>query len=284
MGAIGAGTSLLGGLFGSNAAQKAAEEQIAAEKQAESFLQDQEKTGLQNYSPYLTAGGTATTTLGSLLGTPGQGLLTPWTQQFKAPTAAEAEQTPGYQFQLQQGLNATQNSAAGRGGLLSGRTLADLNNYAQGTAATNYQNTFNNANTEYQSAYNSFLNNQNSQYSRLMGLSGEGLTAAQGAGGLIQGVGGDIASLMGAQGAAKAAGTIGSANAWSGAMSGVGNSLMGAMSLGSLNGNSGPMTGFNPNLWMGGPQYMPGGGTPSAPFTGLTLPGGSTTSLSSLSF
>lgn len=283
---IGAGTSLLGGLFGSNASSKAAQEQIQAEKEAESFLQDQEKQGLGNYSPYLTSGSTATTTLGSLLGTPGQGLLTPWTQQFTAPTAAEAEQTPGYQFQLQQGLNATQNSAAGRGGLLSGRTLADLNNYAQGTASTNYQNTFNNDFTQYQSAYNSFLNNQNNQYSRLMGVSGQGLTAAQGAGNLIQGVGGDIASLIGAQGAASAAGTIGSANAWSGAMSGIGNSFMGGMSLGALNGNnSGPSTGFNPNIWMGTPSYMPGSGpSPSAPFSPLNIPGGGTTSLSSLSF
>jgi hypothetical protein len=150
-----------------------------------------------------------------MLGTPGKGLLTPWDQQFTAPTAAQAEQTPGYQFQLNQGLNAVQNSAAGRGGLLSGGTLAGLNNYAQGVASTNYQNTFNNALTQYQSAYQTFLNNQNNTYSRLMGLSGQGLLAAGGAGNLISGVGGDIASLYGQQGAAGAAGTIGQANAYS---------------------------------------------------------------------
>jgi hypothetical protein len=238
MGAIMGGSSLLGGLFGSSAASTAAKEQEQAEQQGINFLGNEQSTGLANYQPYLSAGGTATNTLSSLLGTPGQGLLTPWSGTFTAPTAAQAEATPGYQFQLQQGLSAAQNSAAGQGSLLSGRTLADLNNYAQGTASTNYQNTFNNSLTQYQSAYNTFLNNQNNQYSRLMGLSGEGLTAAQGAGNLLSNLGGDTASLMGAKGAAAAAGTIGSANAWSGALSGMSNGLMSGMTLGMLSGNS----------------------------------------------
>ena len=244
VGALGAGTSLLGGLFGSSAAEQAAQEQAAAEQKGINYLQGEQSTGLANYQPYLNAGQGATNTLSSLLGTPGQGLLTPWSGTFTAPTAAQAEQTPGYQFQLQQGLSAAQNSAAGRGGLLSGRTLADLNNYAQGTASSNYQNTFNNSLTQYQSAYNTFQNNQNNEYSRLMGMSGEGLTAAQGAGNLLSNLGGDVASLYGAQGAAKAAGTIGSANAWSSALNGVSSSMMGGLMLGSLSGN-GPFVNRN---------------------------------------
>jgi len=267
-----AGTSLLGGLFGSNAAQEAAKEQQAADQKGIDYLGQEQKTGLANYSPYLSAGSTASGTLSSLLGTPGQGLLTPWTQQFTAPTAAQAEQTPGYQFQLQQGENAVQNSAAGRGGLLSGRTLADLNNYAQGTASTNYQNTFNNAATQYQSAYNTFQNNQNNQYSRLMGVSGQGLQAAQGAGSLLSNLGGDTASLYAGQGAAAAAGTIGAANAWSGAMSGVGNAVSSGLTLNSLNGSGGggpPTTGYNPSLWMGNGSS---GGSTAAPFSPLQMP------------
>lgn len=238
MGAISAGTSLLGGIFGSNASSKASEEYQKSLEQAQQFMQGQEKQGLQNYQPYLNAGANATTSLQSLLGTPGQGLLTPWTQQFTAPTAEEAAQTPGYQFQLQQGQNAMQNSAAGQGSLLTGRTLADLNNYAQGTASTNYQNTFNNSLTQYQSAYNTFLNNQNNTYSRLMGMSNQGLNAAGGAGNLMTGMGGDIASLMGQKGAAQAAGTIGSANAWSGALSGIGNTAQNFGTLSMLNGSN----------------------------------------------
>lgn len=249
---IGAGGSIFGGLFGGNASQKAAQQYIQALKQGQTFLQGQEQQGLENYQPYLSTGGTAARTLGDLTGTPGEGLLTPWTEQFKAPTAEEAAGTPGYQFQLQQGLNAVQNSAAGRGGLLSGRTLADLNNYAQGTASTNYQNTFQNKYQQYQSAYETFLNNQNNTYQRLMGLSGQGLQAAGGAGNLISNIGGDIASLYGQQGAARAQGTIGAANAYGSILPGISNSIMNGLTLSSLGGFSGG----------GG-----GGGLPGVPVT-----------------
>jgi hypothetical protein len=281
---VSAGASLLGGLFGSSAAEKAAQQQQAAEQKGINLLNNDQTQGMANYSPYLQAGSTASNTLSSLTGTPGQGLLTPWTQQFTAPTAAQAEATPGYQFQLQQGENAAQNSAAGQGSLLSGRTLASLNNYAQGTASTNYQNTFNNAQTQYQSAYNTFQNNQNNQYSRLMGVAGQGLQAASGAGNLLSNLGGDQASLLGAQGAAQAAGTIGAANAWSGALGGVGNAAMTGttmMQLGALNGQGGmpgsDSTGFNSSIWGGSPSYMPagGGGGTAAPYTGLQMPPGS---------
>lgn len=286
--AVAGGASLLGGLFGSKASTQASKEQIAAEQKAENYLGGELNTGLGNYSPFLSAGQGATTTLSSLLGTPGQGLLTPWTQQFTAPTAAQAAATPGYQFQEQQGLSAAQNSAAGQGGLLSGRTLANLNNYAQGVASTNYQNTFNNALTGYQSAYNTFQNNQANQYSRLMGLSGQGLQAAQGEGGLISGVGGDIASLMGAQGASQAAGTVGSANAWSNALGGVSNSVMGGLTLNALNGNSAfgsnlpsaDSASYNPNIAMQNGSLPTSYATPSAPYSPFSLPPGSSSSSS----
>src|SRR5579872_7262539 len=262
---ISAGTSLLGGLFGSSASSQASQEYMQALQQAQKYLQGQETQGLNNYSPYLSAGATASGTLSQLMGTPDSGLLANWKGQFTAPTAAQAEATPGYQFQLQQGESAMQNSAAGQGSLLSGRTLADLNNYAQGTASTNYQNVFNNSLAQYQSAYNTFLNNQNNQYSRLMGLSGQGLQAAGGAGNLISGMGGDIASLMGQQGAAQAQGTIGSANAWSGALSGIGNAFSNYGMLSQLNG-SGNSPFATPGLNVLQPSYMPGGGpAPVAP-------------------
>src|SRR5258708_25388143 len=124
--------SLFGGLFGGNASSKASEQYINGLKQAQGQLVSTENQGLQQFQPYQQAGTQASGMLSQMLGTPGQGLLTPWTQQFKAPTEAEAEQTPGYKFQLQQGENALQNSAAAQGGLLSGGTLAGLNNYAQG--------------------------------------------------------------------------------------------------------------------------------------------------------
>lgn len=242
IGAIASGAgSLFGGLFGGHSASKASQQYIQALQQAQKYLGGELNQGLGNYAPFLNAGQGAARTLGDLMSTPGQGLLTPWNQTFTAPTAAQAEATPGYQFQLQQGENAMQNSAAARGGLLSGRTLADLNNYAQGQASTNYQNTFNNALTQYQSAYNTFLNNQNNQYQRLMGLSGQGLQAAGGEGNLINSIGGDIGSLYGQIGAARAQGTIGAANAYGSILPGIGNAFTQYATLRGLNpGTMGP--------------------------------------------
>jgi hypothetical protein len=259
--AVGGLGSIFGGLFGANASQEAAQQYEQALQQAENYLQGQETQGLANYQPYLNAGQGATNTLASLLGTPGQGLLTPWTQQFQAPTAAQAAQTPGYQFQLQQGENAMQNSAAGQGSLLTGRTLANLNNYAQGAASTNYQNTFNNALTQYGTAYQSFLNNQQNQYGMLSGLSGEGLNAAGNAGNFMSGMGGDIASLMGQKGAAQAQGTIGAANAYGSILPGIANSLSGYGMLSMLNGMGGGGGYGGGYGGMGG--ELPGGGWPS---------------------
>ena len=70
-----------------------------------------------------------------------------------------------------------------------------------------------------------------------MGLSGQGLQAAGGAGNLISGIGGDIASLYGQQGAARAQGTIGQANAYGSILPGIGNSLLNYGLLSSLNGS-----------------------------------------------
>lgn len=50
---------------------------------------------------------------------------------------------PGYQWRLQQGLEATQNAAVARRMGMSGNTLAALNNYAQGAASQEFNNSYN---------------------------------------------------------------------------------------------------------------------------------------------
>ena len=52
--------------------------------------------------------------------------------------------TPGYQFQLQQGLTGTQRTAAAGGMLNSGNTLAALTQYGQNYASTSYEQQFSN--------------------------------------------------------------------------------------------------------------------------------------------
>lgn len=237
--------SLFGGIMGSNASKKAAQQQIEADQKGIGTIQGSETSALGQLSPYTSAGSKATGSLSDMLSTPGQGLLTPWTQQFTAPTADQAAATPGYQAQLKAGEDALQNSAAARGGLLSGRTAADLNSYAQGLASTNYQNTFQNSLQQYQSAYNTFQNNQANTYNRLFGVSGQGLQAANSAANVNMGAGQDIAGLQSAQGAAAAGGTLGSANAWSNAIGGIAGAAGQAFS---------PLSRMNPmgNTWNNG--------------------------------
>lgn len=86
------------------------------------------------------------------------------------PTQQQLENTPGYQFQLQQGENAITNSAAAQGLSQGGSTLAALTQYGQGLAGTYYQNAFNNAQSQFQT-------NQNATLGNLSALIGSGNTA-----------------------------------------------------------------------------------------------------------
>lgn len=204
--------------------------------QALAFQKEQWAKQQQNLEPYLAAGTGAINTLSQLTATPGQGLLTPWTGTFTAPTAEQAMQTPGYQFQLQQGQQALENSAAARGGLLTGGTAKGIEQYAQGLASTNYQQAYQSALTEYQTAYNTFQGNQTNLYNRLAGVAGSGQTAATTLGQEGQAAAsnvGNISLTAGAQqgqalmnaGTATASGYAGIANALQGGISGVQGSL-----------------------------------------------------------
>jgi len=56
---------------------------------------------------------------------------------------SKLEATPGYQFRLNQGMQALERSAAARGNLLSGNTLAAAQEFGQGLASQEYQNRLN---------------------------------------------------------------------------------------------------------------------------------------------
>jgi len=227
------GGSLISGIFGAqagkaqaNAAKYAAGLQYNLGEQQLGQNQAQFNTTQQNIAPWLQAGKQGIGTLSSLLNTPGQGLLTPWTQQFQAPTAAQAAQTPGYQFALEQGQNAVQNSAAARG------AAKTLDQYSQGLASQTYADTYNRALAEYQQNYNIFQGNQTNQFNRLASLSGVGQTAATNLGGQsnqASQIGANIAGTIGGQvggsiqnaGAATASGYAALGNAFGSAGSNI---------------------------------------------------------------
>lgn len=68
---------------------------------------------------------------------------TPKYGPFSAPTLADAEKDPGYQFARDQGSKALENSAAGRGVLRTGGTLKDILEYGNKFGEQNYNGVFN---------------------------------------------------------------------------------------------------------------------------------------------
>lgn len=117
---LGAGASIFGASKESGAANSAAQLQL------EMFNKEQ-----QNLSPYMNAGASAI---------PGElGALNSLQAGFNPANLA---QTPGYQFQLQQGEQAVIDQATATGGVGGGNTLKALTQFGQGLASTTYQQQF----------------------------------------------------------------------------------------------------------------------------------------------
>lgn len=237
------GTLAAGGVassvIGANAAGKAANQQVSAEQQAIN-----QTTAAQ--APYLSAG---TTSLAQLMkglqnGTFGAGSI----PAFSAPTAAQAEATPGYQFTQQEGDKGILAGAAAAGGAINGGTLKSLAGYNSNLATTTYGNTFNQSLQTYAAA----LQGQQQAYNQIYQPSalGEAATQNQNA---------SLSQLLQAQGNSQAAGTIGAANAINSGIGNVTNGIAGTLTLGQLLGSGG--SGAGPvTIPTGAPVYNPATG------------------------
>lgn len=82
-----------------------------------------------------------------------------WTGTFTAPTLAQAQQEPGYQFVQQQGENAILRNAAAMGIARTGGTLKDLDTFNTGLADTTYSSVYNRAASEYNNTLQSYMVN-----------------------------------------------------------------------------------------------------------------------------
>lgn len=200
---IGGGLSAAGGVasavIGSNAAQSAAQTQAAAAEQAQKNSMQMFNTVKQEQQPFINAGTKALTGVQNLLGEGPNGT---------AGMLAQLQATPGYQFALTQGLQATQNGYAAQGLGQSGAALKGAANYSEGLAENTYSNVFNN-----------FLQTAG------LGESAAGTLGAQGTA-----LTGQENQAIGTGAAATAAGTVGAANALTSgitsALSGVSNAAM----------------------------------------------------------
>ena len=194
--------NLLGGLIGSNASNSAANTQANAANQANQTQLQMFNTLQQNLNPYKQAGLPALQQLSQ--GTAPGG-------QFNSTfTPDQYTQSPGYQWQLQQGMNAMNNQANAAGMGLSSANLQSLGSYVTGAAQQDYHN-----------AYNQWLSNRQSNMGNVMGLAGMGQNAAAGIGSGAMQTGNSIAGNQIGAGNALAAGQIGSSNAWGGAINNI---------------------------------------------------------------
>lgn len=135
------------GIFGGGQEKAAQIAQQTADKN-NAFAQGIYDSNKSLATPYINNGTNASSAQAALLGLGGD--TAAQQQAFQNFTNSD-----GYQFGLQNGLNAVNASAFAKGGGLSGATLKSLNNYAQNAAQTEFGN----------------------YYNDLGGLSGQGLSA-----------------------------------------------------------------------------------------------------------
>lgn len=201
---VGGAASALGGILGANASQKAAQTQAQAAQYAADLQNQQFQQTRSDLAPYRGAGTLALSDL--------QSQLPNLTKPF---TMADFQASPAYNFNLEQGQLAINKGAAARGQFYNPATLQDIARFSQGLASNEFQNAFNN----YQTT-------QGNIWNRLYGLTGLGEQAATQTGAAGATAAGNIGNFA-TQGAnAQAAGTVGSANALSGAFSGIGNTAI----------------------------------------------------------
>lgn len=164
--------------------------------------------------------------------------------------ASELQNDEGYQFRLQQGQSALNNSLAAKGGLLSGAAIKASNNYNQGFASN-----------EYSQAYQRFTNDKNNRYNQLNNFSNLGLQGASGfAGGSPQSTSGtEMANVAGNYGNNVANMLTSGANAQSNiAMAGAQQQAQYAMSSGGSSG-IGSLLGGIAGAFIGGPKGVSAG-------------------------
>lgn len=204
MGIMGAVASIGGGLLQRNAAKSAAGQQARAAADQLDFSKQIYADQQNAFAPYLQAGTQGMQAYNSMLGL------------GSAPEGFGGyQQSPGYQFQMQQGMDAAKSAAMQRGGLGSGSTLTALNNYAQGVANQDYQ---------------TYLN-------RLQGVAQMGQAAAGGQASAAGQYGANGLAAIGSRGDALASGTMGGYNALAG---GINNAISG---YGYLQGQGGQQAG-----------------------------------------
>lgn len=201
-----AGSAIIGGISANKgakaqerAAGQAADSQLQATRENIEFQKEVFEQQRADQAPWREAGQQA-------LGMLQQGLQA---GEFD-PRNFDFEADPGYQFRMQEGINALDSSAAARGRLQSG---------AQARATTRYASNL--ASQEYQNAFNRNLATQGTRFNQLASMAGVGQTAVNATQQAGQQMAGSVGNALMAGGQAQAQGYLNAGNAQAGAYQGV---------------------------------------------------------------
>ena len=201
--AIGAGAGLLGAKMTSDAARSAARTQADAAGAAAANERAMYEQSREDLAPYRESGYTALKDIER---------MKPFlTSQF-GPDQFAQYLDPSMAFRQRIGTQATERMANVGGGAISGNTLRALTDYGQNLASTEYGNAFGRFQTERGNIYNTLAN-----------IAGMGQGAVNTGVTSTQNLASQLTGLTTGSAAAQAAGTVGSANAYSGALGNVGN-------------------------------------------------------------
>ena len=154
------------------AADRAADISTAASREAIDLQRQMYYEGVARQQPWLQAGQIALNK------------LVPEATNYQNFGMEQFKQDPGYAFRMSEGMKALENSAAARGGLLSGATMKGIQRYGQDMASQEYMNAFNRYQVEREARLNP-----------LQSLAGVGQTTANALAAGGQGFAGNVNQL-----------------------------------------------------------------------------------------
>lgn len=193
---------LVGSFLGANSAENATDAQERAANNATAAQERMYNQTREDNLPALLARNQAVNQLANFLGVSGNKSAPGYGSWVNELTPTDVQNEPGYQFGLQQGMNALNNRLAAGGNYYSGAAIKQSQRYAQDYAGTKYNDAFNRLASQRQNQYN--------MYAGLGGLGQVGANTVASAGQNFANQAG--ANIIGA-GDARAAGSIATGNA-----------------------------------------------------------------------
>lgn len=198
LGAFASGaTSLAGAKLAADAANRATDAQVAANREALAQQKNIFDIGQANQAPWVNAGKTALGYQLDLMGLPGG-----TTGNYKDQLSA-LQSSPGYQWRLDQGRRALDAGLSARGGMGSGKAATGIADWNQNFASNEYGN----------------------RLAQLSGLSDTGQAAASGMAGQGANYANNAANLISNTGGVQGTGTLAATSALQSGLTGAGNAL-----------------------------------------------------------